>query len=358
MRVLISLLDAQVGGGQRVAHQVAAELRKRGHEIGVLAPSSGPAIDGFLALDADFQTADIGSLRGIAGVSHVATALRGYDILYSHTSIPGQILGDISARAARCSHVIHQHTVPRVSPSTIVGPVHRSLYRTTAARRPIIAVAPHVRRAALKMGARPGLVEVVPNGVDVEGLKKLIAAVPSHDGVRVGMLARFDPQKGLDVFLRAAAALDDTDATFIIGASGAAYPDHERHVRSQAQRLAVEIVDPGNDGASFVAGLDILLMPSLRSEGLPLTLLEAMALGKAVIASDVQGIASIAGIGEAAVLVPQGDVKATSEAIRALIRDASRREVIGARGSSLIEKRFRADVAARAAADFLERLTS
>jgi len=278
----------------------------------------------------------------------------GYDVLYSHTSIPGEILGDVAARVTRHPHVVHQHTVPSVSRSPVVGVTHRTLYRATVARRLIIAVAPHVRTATIALGARPRLVEVVPNGVEGEALHRLAASVPRHDDLRVGMLARFDPQKGLGVFLQAAAALRDTGAAFVIGASGSAYAEHERDVRAEAEALAVEVVDPGDDGAAFLSKLDIVVMPSLRPEGLPLTLLEAMALGKAVIASDIEGIGSIPGIADAAELVPAGDAKAVARSIRALILDASRREVMGAQAASLVVRHYRADEAARAAADILE----
>jgi glycosyltransferase involved in cell wall biosynthesis len=239
-----------------------------------------------------------------------------------------------------------------------VGSAHRVLYRGIVARRRIIAVAPHVRVAALALGARPELVEVVPNGVDVERLHRVRAGVASHAGVRVGMLARFDPQKGLDVFLKSAARLRDTGATFVIGASGSAYPEHERRVRAEAERLSVDVIDPGDDGASFLAGLDIVLMPSLQAEGMPLTLLEAMALGKAIVASDVQGIGSIPGVADATLLVSSGDAGETAVAIRALIADPAARLAIGMRAAELVERRFPVDRVARAAADIVERSTT
>jgi len=341
-----------------VAHLVAQELHGRGHAIGVMAPSPGPAVDQFQGLGAEFHPASVGSLRGAADVRRVASATIGYDVLYSHTSIPGQILGDIACQVTKRAHVVHQHTVPRVSPSPVVGVMHRALYRATVVRRLIIAVAPHVRSAVLRLGARPDLVEIVPNGVDADALEQIAVSAPRHVDPRVGMLARFDPQKGINVFLEAAAELRDSGAAFVLGASGRAYPEHERDVRAEAGGLDVEVVDPGDRGAPFLSRLDIVVVPSLRAEGLPLTLLEAMALGKAVVASDVQGIGSIAGLTDAVVLVPVGDVRATADAIRALIRDPSKRMRIGARAVSFVRRGYRADEAARYAADVVERSTS
>jgi glycosyltransferase involved in cell wall biosynthesis len=172
------------------------------------------------------------------------------------------------------------------------------------------------------------------------------------------MLARFDPQKGLDTFLTAAASLQEVDATFVIGASGNAYLEHEIDVRARARALSVDVVDPGNDGARFLAGLDIVVMPSLRAEGSPLTLFEAMGMGKAIIASDIEGICSVPGIVDAAALTPPGDAKAVARAVREMIEDPERREAIGARAVELISDRYRAGDTARAAADIVEEATT
>jgi glycosyltransferase involved in cell wall biosynthesis len=357
MRILFSLLDAQVGGGQRVAHSIAQELSWRSHEIGVMAPEDGPAVSMFAELGAALHRVDIGTLRRSAEAPKATAAVRGYDILYSHTSIPGQILGDLAARTVSRVHVAHQHTVPRISPSLAVGLGHRVLYRATVARRTIIAVAPHVRRAVLALGARPGLAHVVPNGVDVDHLHAIAVSVPRHEGVRVGVLARFDPQKGLDPFLAAAASLRDVEASFVIGASGNAYPEHEIKVRARARELSVGVVDLGNDGAGFLADLDIVVMPSLRAEGLPLTLLEAMGMGKAIVASDIDGIGTLPGISEAVELVPPDDATAVALAVQGLIEDPERRKAVGARAVELVRARYRVSDAARAAADIVERAT-
>jgi glycosyltransferase involved in cell wall biosynthesis len=322
-----------------------------------MATEDGPAVPMFAELDAAFYRVDIGTLRRCPGTPKAAEAVRGYDILYSHTSIPGQILGDIAARSVSCVHVVHQHTVPRISPSPAVGLAHRVLYRATVARRTIIAVAPHVRRAVLALGARPGLAHVVPNGVDLDDLHAVALSVPHHEGVRIGVLARFDPQKGLEPFLAAVASLRDVDATFVIGASGNAYPEHETQVRAQARALSVDVVDPGNDGARFLAELDIVVLPSQRAEGLPLTLLEAMGMAKAIVASDIDGIGSLPGISDAVVLVPPDDATAVALAVRGLSKDPERREAIGARAVELARARYRASDAARAAADIVERST-
>jgi glycosyltransferase involved in cell wall biosynthesis len=354
VRILFSLLDAQIGGGQRVALRVARELSARGHQLGVVVPACGPATETFDELGSRIHEADIGSLRGTSDVFPLGTALRRYDVLYSHTSIPGQLLGDLASQLTRRAHVIHQHTVARVSPSPTTGALHRLMYKATVANRPIIAVAPHVRRSVLALGARPDHVTLVPNGVDIDELSRLSRAAKPRSALRVGMLARFDPQKGMDSFLRAAAQTHQPGVDFVIGASGESYRAHEIEVRDRARSLGVDIVDPGNEGSAFLAELDIVVLPSLGVEGSPLTLLEAMGLGKPVVASDVEGIGSIPGIADAVLLVPPGDVRAMAAAISCVVDDPAAGKPMGARARALVRSRSRADTAARTAADFVE----
>jgi glycosyltransferase involved in cell wall biosynthesis len=198
-------------------------------------------------------------------------------------------------------------------------------------------------------------VTLVPNGVDIDELSGLSRAAKPRSALRVGMLARFDPQKGMDSFLRMAAQAHQPGVEFVIGASGESYRAHESEVRDRARSLGVDIVDPGNEGSVFLAGLDIVVLPSLGVEGSPLTLLEAMGLGKPVVASDVEGIRTIPGIADAVLLVPPGDVAAMAAAIGCIVDDPAAGEPMGARARALVRSRYRADTAARRAADFVER---
>src|SRR4051795_5715115 len=63
MRVLFNLLDAGVGGGQQVAFDIASELVRRGHSVGVVVPATGPATSRFAELGASTHTAHLVSLR-------------------------------------------------------------------------------------------------------------------------------------------------------------------------------------------------------------------------------------------------------------------------------------------------------
>ena len=141
VRILFSLLDAGLGGGQQVAVWLAEAAVARGHAVGLLVPEPGPTQARFAALRAQTHLARLQRLRDPRDVPDAARVLRDYDVLWSHTAIGGQLLGDAAARWARRPHVIHQHTYPQFASREPEATMQRLLARTFLCRRRFIAVA-------------------------------------------------------------------------------------------------------------------------------------------------------------------------------------------------------------------------
>lgn len=350
MRILFGLLDAGVGGGQQVAFHIAEELAGRGHRLGLVVPGPGPTIERFEELGAETHFADLSTLRKWRDAQSAAKILRNYDILYSHSSIPGEILGDVAARLSRRAHVVHRHTPPHLSPSATIERVQRILYRSLLRHRPFIAVADHIRRQVIGLGIDAGDVTLIPNGVDVDSV--LPATTSDRRPVRVGLLGRFDPQKGMDVFARAIASLEipTDDVDLVIGGSGGPFLEYEHDVRREANTAGIRVETPGREGIAFLSSLDVVVMPS-RWEGMPLVLLEAMALRKAIIASNIEGIKEV--LGDTGVLVPPEDPIALGRAIGALVSDEEGRRALGQIARARVVERFSLKRSIAAAADLV-----
>jgi glycosyltransferase involved in cell wall biosynthesis len=229
--------------------------------------------------------------------------------------------------------------------------MQRILARTFLGRRRFIAVAPHVRDGLVASGIRPERIEVVPNGVP------LPPVAPPRGGspIRVGVLGRFDPGKGMLEFVEAVrtAGLTSKQATFTIGGSSGPFAGYEAEARYRAADAGIAIEEPGTDGTGFLARQEIVVVPS-RYEGSPLALLEAMALGKAVVASDIPGVTSITGSDGPAVLVPIADTDALARALRDLVDDPLRQVSLGRAARELVADRFKLETMTERALDFLE----
>jgi glycosyltransferase involved in cell wall biosynthesis len=339
VRVLFNLLDAGIGGGQQVAIGIAGELRRRGHAVGVLVPARGPASDRFAALGAGVHIATLLSLRRPGGVLSAARIARRYDVVYSHTSVPGEILAGIAAAAARRPHVVHQHPYPHFSSRPAARALQRFLYRRVVGRAHIVAVAEHVADAVARAGVPRERIRVIPNGVEIPEAASPPSPTPP---LRIGMLARLDASKGIDVFAEAARSAQ-LDAELVLGVT-AGEGSEAAALLSQAEEAGIATSVPQGPGTEFLRGLDIVVLPS-RHEGHPLVLLEAMALGKAVVASAISGVREVLEPDAAGLLFPPDDADALAAALRSLVADPALRASLGARAREVASSRFTVAIA-------------
>lgn len=171
---------------------------------------------------------------------------------------------------------------------------------------------------------RADRVRIVTNGVPA------VAAAAGPAATRplptVGAIGLFRPRKGIETLLHAIHLLDRSGLRLRLRLIGEfVSPAYLEQVRALIVRLelADRVILAGfcPEPAEEIAGLDIVVIPSLYGEGLPMVLLEAMAQGKAIVASAVDGITDVTGDGQAALLVPPGDAPALGRALTRLLDD-------------------------------------
>jgi glycosyltransferase involved in cell wall biosynthesis len=335
VRVLFHLLDSGIGGGQLVASRVAVHLAERGDEVGLVVPDDGPAAERFRELGAQVTVIDATTLRDPLAARRLGRFLGEYDVLYSHTATPGAILGAVAARLAKRPHVVHQHTFPYFSPSQPAQTAQRALLRNVTRKSRFIAVADHVRTGLETAGIAPDRIVVIPNAAPPVALP----AGPAGSPVTVGMLGRLDPGKNLHVFLDAATrAAPKAPVRYLVAGASSPFAEYERDVRAQAAAAGIEIVR-ADDGQAFLNSLDVVVIPS-SFEGSPLVLFEAMAAGRAVIASDIPGIREVLEPEGAGVLIAPVDAVALARAIEELVDNDQRRAELGRRALEVVTTRY------------------
>jgi glycosyltransferase involved in cell wall biosynthesis len=201
-------------------------------------------------------------------------------------------------------------------------------------------------------GPRDGLgplIVPIPDGIDVDEFHPSIsgARIRTELGIDpeapvVGFVARLDPWKGADVFVRAAAeiARERPDARFIIcGGELRGYEGYAQGVRDLASDVGLDgrILFTGwryqlGDIAEVMAAIDVLLHPPTGPEPFGLVLVEAMATARPVVASRTGGITEVVVDGLTGELVPPGDWRAAAAAVLRLLADPSRARSMGAAG--------------------------
>ncbi|MEU7790751.1 glycosyltransferase [Amycolatopsis sp. NPDC049159] len=202
----------------------------------------------------------------------------------------------------------------------------------------VVAVSPATADRLAEAGAdRP---RVIRNAVfarpPVFGRAEVRASLGVPERTPVALcLARLEPQKRHDVLLDAWAAVE-CDAVLWLAGDGSLRADLER--RAEALGRRVEFLGTRADVPDLLAAADVTVLTS-DWEGLPLAVLESMAAGRPVVATDVGGVAEVLADG-GGLLVPPADPAATAEALNTLLSDRARRDRAGADGRRAVEREY------------------
>jgi glycosyltransferase involved in cell wall biosynthesis len=289
------LVSTRPGGGPQHVLAVALGLRARGWRPIVAAPPDGVMFEQFRA--AGIETVVLRADRlGPLTAWRLRRLIRrhGVRLVHSHGKGAG-VHGRVAARlagvpAVHTLHGLHYERYPAPARAAYLA-LERRLARST---RVIVNVSRAQEAEGLALGLfTPRQSRVIPNGVDVARLtaralergEARAALGLSPSATVVGTAARFDEVKRLDVLLRAAAAPGVTYTLVLIGAG----PEEPRLRRlAAALGLGPRIVFAGErpEAARLFPAFDVFAAPS-RKEGMPLAVVEAMALGLPVVASDI-----------------------------------------------------------------------
>jgi glycosyltransferase involved in cell wall biosynthesis len=190
----------------------------------------------------------------------------------------------------------------------------------------IIAVAPEERREAIRLGLGRERVVLIPNGVGPAQLTPRAQArraigVGDDETPVIGFVGRFVTQKAPDVLLRAVAraAAKCPKVRLALVGTGPLEPELRELVRTLC--IGDHVLWLGERPAnSVLAAFDVFAMSS-HKEGLPYVVLEAMAAGLPVVATDSSGVDSLVATGVNGIVVPRGDANAFGDALAALAAD-------------------------------------
>ena len=209
----------------------------------------------------------------------------------------------------------------------------------------VVAVSAEVRARLLAAGVAAERIAVIANGIDTEPFAAATAGEGLGDGVcRVGLVGRLAPEKGVDLFARAAALVRARvpGVRFVVYGEGPERAVLEGLIGELG--LGGEFVLAGRreEMAGAFAEMDVMVSAS-RQEGLPIALLEGMASGRAMVATEVGEVPAVLEDGRTGMLVEAGDVEGLATAIVGLLRDTARRRAIGMAARAVVRERFSAD---------------
>jgi glycosyltransferase involved in cell wall biosynthesis len=350
-RILIAT-DSDVeglGGSERHVRVVAEQLCVRGHEAHILqlapvVPTATGRIGG-----ATFEHWPTGPILSLAGLRR-AYQLRSRIIKGRYSAVLSFFeSSDMLCLAAGATCGMHALLSSRRDTGFRLSPRMVRAYRRFNHRfKVIIAASGAVRDSLISTQCvNPSQLRIIHNGTDIAVLADPATRARTRDllGIRADQkaivyVANFDEWKDHETLLRAFARLGNSDANVLVlpGAGG-----REQACRDLAASLGVadrvRFLGARRDIPDVLRACDLFVMSS-RTEGLSNALLEAMAAGLPIIATDVGGNPEVVDEGVTGELVQPGDAVLLSQRMHALLSDRARLEAMGIAARERAKARF------------------
>ena len=345
MRVcLVSPYDFVHPGGvtEHVRH-LAEELRRRDHQVTILAPSSrvgdDHGIPGYVRIGRSVPVRGNGSVARIALSIHLVRRVRSllareaFDVVHYHEPlVPGVPLTTL--RLHRGANVGTFHATAQRNLGYYYGrPVLKRYFRRLHG---LICVSEPAREFISRYFEAD--YAVVPNGIDSARFHPDLPVLPelrSEAQATILFVGRMDPRKGLPTLLDAYARLRRrrADARLVVVGDGPMRWAYERQCEA---RGVPDVVFLGHVSAAILpriyASSDVFCSPATGGESFGIVLLEAMASGVPVIASAIPGFMHVVAQGRDGLLVPPRHPEAWAGALGTMLDDPGLRRAMGRRG--------------------------
>jgi glycosyltransferase involved in cell wall biosynthesis len=279
-------------------------------------------------------------LRAVARLSLVIRSAA-IDVVHTHSSVDAWVAG-LAARAAGVPVVRSRHV------SIPIGRGVNPVYRWLADR--VVTSGEAIRKIVLAARLDARQVVAIPAGVDLEEFSPGPADPYLRDELAggapvIGSVAMFRGSKGhdhlLDAFARVRASWPE--ARLLLVGDGVRRDWVERLVAERGLGDAVRLAGFRRDVAALLRLMDCFVLASTRTEGVPQSLLQALAVGVPVVASAIGGIPEVVTHLGNGLLVPPGEVVALADAIASVLRDPEAARKRSEAGRELVAARYSRD---------------
>ncbi len=321
------------GGVQGQILGLARALRERGESVRVLGPCDGPPPETFVTpLGNCVPTGANGSVVPLApdpsAQLRTIRALRDeeFDVLHLHEPMaPGPTMTAVLLGSAPLVGTFHR------AGASFAYEVFKP-FTWRAARRLDIRFAVSDAAEALARDAVGGEYERAFNAVEVERFRPTFPK--KTDGPTILFLARHEERKGLAVLLEAFGSLDTSCRLWVAGTGPETEALRSKYLGDPRISWLGQIDE--QEKIERMAGADVFCAPSLHGESFGIVLLEAMAAGTAVVASDIEGYAKVTRDGRDGALFQPGDAAGLAKVLSILLSDPAEREKLIEQGTERV----------------------
>jgi glycosyltransferase involved in cell wall biosynthesis len=381
MRILLAAKTMGVGGLERIVVALARELQSRGHRVWVVS-SGGNLVDELQRAGTTHISAplDITSPIGVAqSVRQIRRLIVEHHIDLVHSFSATASLAINLALRVRGANGLND--VRLVSSPMGLQNSPRELQVTTWLRNwflalgaeQILVISPEIRRHLKGVGARDEvLVDFNFVGLDMDTFKPAEPNEPSadyyaavrrefgfpSDALIVSTIGALHPRKSHELFIEAAVTISAAEprARFLIIGEGELLGDLQNVARSSGLDGRLAFTGVREDIARLLSATDVYVKPGVLEGFVGITVLEALALGKPVVAFETEDVKLALTDGETGLIVPNGDVASLADRILYLLGNPAVGGRLGQAGQQLVLERFDFSVLARRLEEFYQRV--
>jgi phosphatidylinositol alpha-mannosyltransferase len=342
---LVSPYDfAHPGGVNNHISELERQFTKMGHEVIVIAPASKPVSTfggRFVPIGRPWPYPSSGSVARISLSPWLTSQVRDvldrekFDIIHLHEplcpALCATILRESNGNNVGTFHAVDSRGYTLWWPLTVM--YLRKWFRKLNVR--IV-----VSRSAMEFSNKhfPGDYTIIPNGVDVEHFSQDTPPIDDFSDGKVNILfvSRLEKRKGVNYLLKAykRAKKEIPNSRLIIVGPGTRWS--KKYEKRARQNGLPDVIFTGwvpySELPRYYHTADVVCCPATGKESFGIVLLEAMAAGKPIIASNIKGYADVIAHGSEGLLVPPRDEKRLARALVSLVTDGALRQEMGARG--------------------------
>jgi glycosyltransferase involved in cell wall biosynthesis len=376
INILYVITKLELGGAQRQLLSLISHLDKERFNPFLFTAQEGLLVKEALSINSlniklsGFLERPINPFKDLLALIEIYRFIKknNIEIVHTHSSKAG-LLGRWAARLAKARiivHTVHGWTFNDYQPCFLRW-LFIWLERSTAGfTHKLIIVSGHDKQKGLRFHiGEENKYSIIRYGIDYaefNSAEQDIKSIKEKLGLRqtdlvVGMVSCFKPQKSPQNFLRLASLVkqDSPNAKFLLVGDGSLRKELERLIDRLNLQKQVVLSGWRRDIPGILSAIDVFVLTSLW-EGLPISVLEAMASSRPVLATNTGGIKEVIIEGKTGFLVSPGDMKKMSELLIMLLKDESLRKIIGQNARVSLDGSFRLENMVNANQDLYENL--
>ena len=358
INVLEILGNAIVGGMENYVSNLLTRLPPEEFSVTVLVPFESPVTARLRECGYEVHVTAMGVDPPWHSIQTAVSLVREYDIHLIHAHLPvAHVLGAIAGRLARRPVVTTLHSMSLTAREL-------GIYHTAGGH--LILVCQHAYNEARSLGVAAHDLTLIHNGVDTSRFtpKKDGTAFRREAGIPAGaplagFVGRLSPEKGPDLFVRAAhfAAQRHPSAHFVLVGTGPMEGELRGMIAKLGMAERIHLAGLWDDVSPVFPAFDLLAQTS-RLEGTPLALLEGMAAGRPTVALGVGGVVEIVEVGTTGLLYSADDWEGVGWGMLELLNDPERARRMGQAARKRVQAHYTVDCSAERTMTLFRRLVA